>query len=170
MGPNSVILAISLASAAGLLVSAWLLLRSHSPVRGFARDWRSVDVARYRPMLRLLQPADLQYPFVAAPVAGDIAARLRRRHVEIFRAYLRALQADFTLLQDAGHQLVASGAASPALAENLFRSKLEFSRNLWLIRLRLLGFRLGIHAIDARPLLDAVQRAQRVLQPVAAAA
>jgi hypothetical protein len=168
MPTASVIVAVSLVAALGLLTSAWLLLRRKPQTTGFARDCRSVNVSRYRPMLRLLCPDDLDFPARVVPVAGDIAARLRRRHLQLFRAYLAALQADFDLLQDAGHHLIAAGAASPALAESLFRSKIQFSRSLWSIRFRLIGFQLGWTRVDASPLLQAAEQAQFALQPISA--
>jgi hypothetical protein len=168
MNSNPVILVLSLAAAAGLLVSAWQLLRRKSPTKGFARDFRTLDLSRYRPMLRLLSNEDLEYPQAAVPVAGDIAARLRQRHVELFKAYLRALRADFDLLQDTGHELIAAGAASETLPEALLRAKIEFSRAMWSIRFRLIAFQLGLTGVDARPLLSAVAQAQTALQPAGA--
>jgi hypothetical protein len=168
MQPNSVIFALSLVAALGVLVSASLLLRRRPRSKGFARDCHSVDISRYHPMLRLLASEDLDYPQFAAPVAGDITARLRRRHLALFRTYLWALRADFDLLQDSGHELIAAGAASPALAEALFRSKIDFSRTWWSIRFQLIAFQFGWAGLDARPLLNVVAHAQLALQPTAA--
>ena len=166
---NFLVVGSALIVGAILLALARVLLQPASRRAGFARDYRTVDPARYRPMLRILDAAELDYIQRCAPPGSELAGRVKRRHIRLFREYLRALQTDFECLQHAGRQLVAQGAGQPSLAANLFQAHVQFSKSLWILRFRVAALQLGFGSVDARAILGAFEKASGALaQPAAA--
>ena len=169
MPSNLVVIGAAVAAAAVLFVLARILFRPVSGAAGFAQDYSTVDLTRYRPMLRLLEPAEMEFLRRSTPPGSDLARRVRRQHVRLFLAYLRALRADFELVQAAGRYLVAQGVAQPGMAAALFRAHAQFSRSVWILRFRLAGAWLGVGSVDARAVLGAFECAAGALaQPTAA--
>src|SRR6266404_2246135 len=95
---NFVIAAVS-ALCAAILLALFKLLRSMAaagrslPVTAEWIDELSVE--RYRPMMRLLDGADLDFLRSQPGFTPQAAAKLRIQRCQIFRGYLRALSTDF---------------------------------------------------------------------------
>src|SRR5688500_10251488 len=103
-------------------------------------EWiTNFSVARYRPMLRLLDEAD--YKFLAAQpgYSKKYISRLRAERRAIFRAYLRNLVRDFHRLHMAARMvLVYAPQDRPDLAMTLMRQRFLFTFAIMSIECRLL--------------------------------
>jgi hypothetical protein len=114
---------------------------------------RLPDVNRYRPMLRLLADADLDF------AANDpvLRNRLRVRRREMFRDYLRCLTKDYArLLAGIRAIMVESGVDRPDLAKALARNRVLFAVALCRIELHLQLHALGIGRVDVSGLVEAL--------------
>ena len=121
-------------------------------------DWISnFSVARYRPMLRLLDEAD--YAFLASQpgYSKKYINRLRGERRAIFRAYLRNLVRDFHRLHMAARMvLVYAPQDRPDLAMTLMRQRFLFMTAVVAIEFRLVLHAAGIGTVDVRNLLAAL--------------
>jgi hypothetical protein len=121
-------------------------------------EWISnFSVARYRPMLRLLDEAD--YAFLAAQpgYSKKYLNRLRAERREIFRAYLRNLVRDFHRLHMAARMvLVYAPQDRPELAMTLMRQRFLFMFAVVAIECRLVLHTAGIGTVDVRKLIAAL--------------
>jgi hypothetical protein len=121
-------------------------------------EWISnFSVARYRPMMRLLDEAD--YAFLASQpgYSKKYINRLRAERRAIFRAYLRNLVRDFHRLHMAARMvLVYAPQDRSDLAVKLMRQRFLFMFAVVAIELRLVLHTLGIGTVDVRNLLSAL--------------
>ena len=121
-------------------------------------EWiTNFSVARYRPMLRLLDEAD--YKFLAAQpgYSKKYINRLRSERRAIFRAYLRNLVRDFHRLHMAARMvLVYAPQDRPDLAMTLMRQRFLFTFAIMSVECRLLLHTVGIGTVDVRNLLQAL--------------
>lgn len=128
------------------------------------------NVNRYRPMLRLLSDADLDFVSESPLLRGKIRARRR----EMFRDYLRCLTKDYSgLLSGLRQMMVESGADRPDLAKALAKNRLMFALALCRIEIHLQLHVLGIGKVDVSGLveaLDALRGAVSVMTPATGAA
>jgi len=128
------------------------------------------DADRYRPMLRLLSDADLDFVSANPVLRGKIRARRR----EMFRGYLRCLTRDYAcLLSGLRRMMVESGADRPDLAKALAKNRLMFAFALFRIEFHLQLHVLGVGKVDVSGLveaLDALRGAVSVLTPATGAA
>jgi hypothetical protein len=128
------------------------------------------DADRYRPMLRLLSDADLDFASANPVLRGKI--RTRRR--ELFRGYLRCLTKDYAgLLSGLRHMMVESGVDRPDLAKALAKNRFMFALALCRIEIHLQLHVLGIGKVDVSGLveaLDALRGAVSVMTPATGAA
>jgi hypothetical protein len=128
------------------------------------------DVDRYRPMLRLLSDADLDFASASPVLRGKIRARRR----EMFRGYLRCLTKDYALLlSGVRRMMVESGTDRPDLAKALAKNRMMFTLALCRIELHLQLHVLGIGKVDVSGLvgaLDALRGAVSVMTPATGAA
>jgi hypothetical protein len=125
----------------------------------FDADWlQAFTLDRYKPMHRLLDDRD--YQFLEAQPGYDrrIGQNLRRQRIAVFRAYLSELSLDVDRLHWMGRLVVIAGAGSPELSDELFRSKLRFTKALWLVRWRLCLYQVGLSNVDVSELLGGVDR------------
>lgn len=128
------------------------------------------DASRYRPMLRLLSDADLEFAGTNPKLRGKIRAKRR----EMFRSYLRCLTKDYArLLSGIRVTMVESGVDRPDLAKALARNRVLFALALCRIELHLQLHALGLGKVDVSGLveaLDSLRGAVNVMTPVAGAA
>jgi hypothetical protein len=128
-------------------------------------DWNSIFAAsRYKPMERLLDPADY---------GRRIVRRLRASRVEIFRGYMRCLGRDFSRVSSALKVLMVHGSVDrSALAGLLLKQRLLFNVRMMSLEARLVlhGFGLGVPTVDVQSLVDALDAMRTQLQALAAAA
>ena len=121
-------------------------------------EWISnFSVARYRPMLRLLEEADYKFLATQPGYSKKYISRLRAERRSIFRAYLRNLVRDFHRLHMAARMvLVYAPQDRPDLAMTLIRQKFLFMLAVVAIEFRLVLHAAGIGTVDVRDLLTAL--------------
>jgi hypothetical protein len=121
-------------------------------------EWISnFSVARYRPMLRLLDEADYKFLASQPGYSKKYIDRLRSERRAIFRAYLRNLVRDFHRLHMAARMvLVYAPQDRPELAMTLMRQRLFFTFAILTVEFRLLLNAFGIGAVEVRHLLAAL--------------
>jgi|GEM_PF-1961574 len=166
---------IGIASLSLLAALAWLFNRLVATRKVFQVDadwWRAFRADRYAPVLRLLSQRELDYVATLPGTSRRFRAEFRRRRVNMMRAYLKEMAADFDRLQAIGQLMVTAGEAGRELREALFRERIRFTAGLWSIRLQMAGFRFGLSSVDASVLvgsIDELSAAVRARQGYAAA-
>src|SRR5262245_18245194 len=95
-------------------------------------DWiDELSVERYRPMMRLLDGADLEFLRTQPGFTPKVAAKLRAQRCQIFRGYLKCLRLDFGRICGAIRIcMLQSGEDRPDLAATLLRHQLLFALGL----------------------------------------
>jgi hypothetical protein len=125
--------------------------------------------ARYEPMTRLLDGADLDFLRKEAACGSDLAARWERSRRRIFRMYLRDLAEDFRRVHAEARALVAeSPERYSALVGVLMRQQLTFWRALAAVELRLALNGLGAGPADVRGLVEAIEAIRAEMVRIAA--
>ena len=128
------------------------------------------EADRYRPMLRLLSDADLNFAS-ANPV---LRKKIRAQRREMFRGYLRCLTKDYArLLSGLRESMVASSVDRPDLAKALAKNRALFALALCRIEFNLQLHALGIGKVDVSGLvnaLDSLRGAVGVMTPAASGA
>jgi len=120
---------------------------------------------RYRPMLRLLDAADLQVLRSQPGYKPEIIARLRRQRCQIFRGYLRLLQDDFGQVCHALKLLMVHAKDDRRdLAFVLIRSRLRFAFGMALIQVRLGLYRCGVGTVNVASVLHTFEHLQDELR------
>jgi hypothetical protein len=131
---------------------------------------RLPDADRYRPMLRLLSNADLDFASANPALRGKIRAQRRA----MFRGYLRCLTKDYArLLSGVRGMMVESGVDRPDLAKALAKNRALFALSLCRIEFHLQLHALGVGKVDVSGLveaLDSLRGAVSVMTPAAGAA
>jgi len=148
--------ALSILACRALGIAPVLALkRATGSKRRVTLDWiDDLSVERYRPMLRLLDDAELQFLCSRTGVTPTLMAQFRRQRCQIFRGYLRSLQADFTKICRVMKVLLVEAAADrPDLASLLVHSQIAFAWSIALVQLRLALYSCGIGTVNAASLL-----------------
>jgi len=162
-----IVLLVSIAAVSATLLFA---IRMRLFESGVSSQSRLPDVGRYRPMLRLLSDADLDFAAANPALRGRIRAQRR----EIFRGYLRCLAKEYAgLLSGLRRIMVESGADRPDLAKALAKNRVMFTLALCRVEVHLGLHALGIGTVDVSGLveaLDALRGAVSVMTPAARAA
>lgn len=133
-----------------------------------------ISAERYRPMARLLDPADEE--FLARCQDSAAVRRFRAERRRIFRRYLRSLERDFGAICAAIRMILAHAEEDrPDLASALMRRETRFALALFNVRCRLLLHAAGIGRVDVRGLVAALDEMRAELgrlvpAPAAAAA
>jgi hypothetical protein len=138
-------------------------------------EWiEELSLERYRPMLRLLEPQDLQYLRAQPGFTPRMARKLRTQRYHIFRGYLRSLSTDFRRISAALKLLLLQSQEDrPDLAGVLLRQQINFACSLMVVHFRLVFYRLGIGTVSAANVVEIFNRMQgelRDLMPAASAA
>ena len=161
------LVALLLGTATVLLLRTFFVSFAQSFDRGDL-SWRD-----YRPLQRLLDPADFEF-LRSRGVAEVKIRKLRRERRAIYRLCLRSLAADFNRIQQAlSLILVQSQTDRPDLAAQLASQKMTFYRGLLLAEASLAMHACGIDSIPSVDLLSpftALQDQLRQLSPAAALA
>ena len=136
-------------------------------------DWlEEVSPERYKPMLRLLHPQDLDFLRSQPGFTRKMESRFRRQRCEIFRSYLRQLDGDFQQVCTALKLvMVQSNADRPDLAATLLRQELWFKVGMLAVHFRLLLYGCGIGTVEVGGLLklfDGMRLELRSLVPASA--
>jgi hypothetical protein len=146
------ILLVTLAMGVGLLL-CWIFRRvAHSSRRPpVTAQWiEELSLDRYRPMMRLLEPDDLDFLRGQPGFTWRMANRLRAQRCQLFRSYLRSLDQDFQRVSLALRLiLLHSSHDRPELAVALVKQEAAFALRMAAVRLRLFLFRWSLCRVDA---------------------
>jgi hypothetical protein len=172
------VIAISILLFLALLVGAVLLIRKVAFAGGslpVTAEWiGELSVERYRPMMRLLDGADLEFLRSQPGFKPEMADRIREQRCDIFAGYLRSLEADFRRVCSAIHLLMLQSRDDrPDLAAVLVHHQLMFAGGMLMIHVRLFFYRWGICGVDVGSVVkvfDVMQLELRSLVPAAVAA
>ena len=144
------------------------------PVSDLAERLNSIaelSTERYRPMIRLEDGSDLSVLGSLPSVTRKTAARLRKEHCRVFRAYLQCLQTDFQTVRWAVKVLMLQSQTDrPDLAAMLLRSQFAFACGLLKAQLRVTLYSHGIGSVSVGDLLkrlDQMSLELRDLIPIA---
>src|SRR6266567_1345499 len=92
-------IAISVLASAALIWATVALLRrlgSADSCLPVTAQWiEELSVERYRPMMRLLSSADIEFLRAQPGFTPKMESRLRSQRCQIFRGYLKCLDTDF---------------------------------------------------------------------------
>jgi hypothetical protein len=145
-----------------------------TPARVLAESLDSIgefSTERYRPIMRLDDRSDLSFLGSLPSVTRKTAARLRKEHCRVFRAYLRYLQTDFQTVRRAIKILMLESQTDrPDLAALLLRSQFAFACGLLKVQLRVTLYSHGIGTVSVGDLLkrlDQMSLELRDLIPIA---
>lgn len=166
-------LSIVLLALAAIAVAVLMFLRriaAPAAVSECDPEWiDNFSVAKYRPMLRLLDDADYRFLASQPGMTKDAIRRLRAERRSIFRAYLRNLVRDFHKLHmTARMHLIYSANDRPELAAKLVRQRLQFLSAVCAVEVRLALHAAGIGQVDVRGLIGAVEAMRANLTPAPA--
>jgi hypothetical protein len=162
-------LAISLlAVAISMLCLGWIL---RTLLRRFLSDpaplpvtteWLSeLSADRYRPMLRLLDAADIDFLRTQPGHTPELVERLRRQRIQAFRGYLKLLESDFDRVSTATQLMIGQSLNDGGvLTGRIFERRLRFGLLLCSIRLRLSLFGWGASSAEALRLLQLFEQAR----------
>lgn len=109
-------------------------------------DWvPEPAIDRYRPMLRLLDEADIEFLRTQPGSTPTLMRCFRRQRCRLFREYLRSLERDF---HAASHALILIVIHSPRdrrdLLRALFVARWRFAAGIFRVRGRLLLYRCNV--------------------------
>jgi hypothetical protein len=169
------VIGISILTFLALALALPLLLRKVAASGGslpLTTEWiDELSIERYRPMLRLLDGEDLDFLRSQPGFTPRMATKLRIQRCQIFRGYLRCLNADFGRVCAALKvMMLQSRNDRPDLATVLVRQQATFLCSMALVQFRLVLYRWGICGVDVTGLVqifDTMRLELRTLVPVA---
>jgi hypothetical protein len=130
-----------------------------------------LSVERYRPMLRLLDGSDLEFLRSQPGFNSAMATKLRVQRCQIFRGYLRCLDADFGRVCGAIKVLMLQSRNDrPDLAAALIKNQATFFYGMFMVNTRLTLYRYGICQVDVTRLVslfDSMRIELRTMVPAA---
>lgn len=167
------VLMIALLALAAAVIAVFAFLRRisvPSAISDCDPEWiENFTVAKYRPMLRLLDEADYRFLASQPGMTPKAIRRLRAERRSIFRAYLRNLIRDFHKLHmTARMHLIYSAQDRPELASKLVRQRFDFLSAVCAVEVRLALHTIGIGQVDVRALIGSVEAMRLNLTPVPA--
>ena len=118
-------------------------------------EWISdLGTDHYKPMLRLLDSADIEFLRGQPGYTRDMESKLRAQRCQVFRGYLRCLTSDFQRVRMALKiVMVQSEQDRPDLASVLMHQQVLFATGLLGIHFRLFLYRWGICSVDVTGLV-----------------
>lgn len=152
------VLAISVVTFLALAVALFLLVRkmaSNGSSLPLNAEWiDELSIERYRPMMRLLDGGDLEFLRSQPGFTPRMASRLRAQRCQIFRGYLRCLNADFQRVCTAIKVLMLQSQQDrPDLAGLLVQHQVMFAWGMGMAYFRLFLFRWGLSGVDVTSLV-----------------
>jgi hypothetical protein len=166
---------IPVATCLALLLALRVLIRKFAAAGGnlpVTAEWiDELSIERYQPMLRLLSGEDLEFLKSQPGYTPRTATRLRIQRCQIFRGYLRCLNADFSRVCAAIKLLMLQSRNDrPDLAAVLVRAQVTFICGMAGVHARLLLYRWGLCSVDVSSLVklfDGMRLELRTLVPAA---
>jgi len=167
------VLAISIVTFLALAVALFLLVRKMAftgSTLPLTAEWiEELSIERYRPMMRLLDGADLEFLRSQPGFTPRMANKLRVQRCQIFRGYLRCLNADFQMVCAAIKVLMLQSRQDrPDLAGLLVQQQMRFACGMGLAYSRLFLYRWGVCGVDVTGLVkifDSMRLELRSLVP-----
>jgi|SRR5579862_6860887 len=137
-------------------------------------DWENIFApARYKPMERLLDPADQEFLASQPSYGRRMGRRFRSNRVAIFRGYARCLSRDFSRVSSALKVVMVHASVDrSALAGLLFKQRFLFSYTMFSLEVKLTLHSFGWSAptVDVRNLVDALDAMCAQLRALSAVA
>jgi len=160
----------------GLIAVLRKLARQFSS-QSLAKDTQWIDeisTDRYRPMLRLLDDEDFRFLRSQPNFTPGMATKLRIQRCQIFRGYLRNMDADFgRICMALKGILLHSKIDRPDLASTLVQRQMVFAYRKMTIQFQVVLFRYGLGTVDVSHLVrlfDGMRLELRTLVPAELAA
>ena len=152
------VLAISIVTFLALAVALFLLVRKltfNGSSLPLTAEWiDELSIERYRPMMRLLDGADLEFLRSQPGFTPRMATKLRIQRCQIFRGYLRCLNGDFQRVCAAIKILMLQSRQDrPDLAGLLVQQQMRFACEMGLVYFRLVLYRSGVCGVDVTGLV-----------------
>jgi hypothetical protein len=131
--------------------------------------WNEISIDRYLPMLRLLQPDDLEFLRNRTALPRRRVTRLRRQRAHLALSFLRYLERDFAQLCGAIRVLIAlqPEPIQLAAARKLKRHMNSFRTATLLLRLRLLVLHHGMVSKGGIRVLTEFETVRRFVEELA---
>lgn len=153
-----IVLGILVVMSVGLAVGIGLILRKVAFAGGdlpVTAEWiDELSLERYRPMLRLLDAADLNFLRVQPGFTPSMEKQLRRQRCQIFRGYLRSLSLDFRRICAAIKLVMLySKSDRPDLASALMHHQLVFGLTFLQVECALVLYRWGLCDVNVKGLM-----------------
>jgi len=166
---------IAVATCLARLLALRLLIRKVAVAGGrlpVTAEWiDELSIERYRPMMRLLDGEDLDFLRSQPGFTPRMATKLRVQRCQIFRGYLRCLNADFGRVCAAIKVLMLQSRNDrPDLAAALVRYQVSFACGILMVQFHLFLYRWGFCAVDVSSLVkmfDVMRLELRTLVPAA---
>jgi len=113
-------------------------------------EWiNDLSTEQYRPMLRLLDSADIEFLRSQPGYSREMESKLRQQRCQVFRGYMRCLNSDFQRVCMALKLVMAQSQQDrPDLAGVLMHQQLLFAAGMLSIQGRLFLYRWGICQVD----------------------
>jgi len=154
----NLVIAISIFACLALGVIVFALRRVASPKATHPITPRWIDelsLERYQPMLRLLNSEDLEFLRSQPGFRPEMATRLRHQRCQIFRHYLKELNADFACICMALKMVMLQAEVDrPDLAAQLLRSQALFAGRMLSIQAQVAMYQVGIGRVEIGGLLN----------------
>lgn len=148
--------AFALSAAALGIAFAMRKLASPKKFHPVTTAWiDELSIERYRPMMRLLDHADLQ--FLRSQRGWDQRQldEFRRGRIRIFRQYLRRLNADFaSVCMALKIVMLQSDVDRPDLGTTMLHAQMRFALGMVAAQVRLVFYAIGIGHVETASLLS----------------
>jgi hypothetical protein len=164
-----------LIAVAVVLHAVWRRMVSPDISLPATAEWiEELSPERYRPMMHLFDPEDLEFLRSQPGFTPQMASRLRAQRCQIFRGYLRTLDEDFQRVAAAMKLILTfSSHDRPDLASILLRQQVKFRFAMTAVQVRLFLYRWDFAPVDVTALLgifDSMRLELQSLVPAAASA
>jgi hypothetical protein len=169
------VITVSILAVVGLLVALFVMVRkvvSAGSELPLDPHWiAELSVERYKPMLRLLDERDLEFLRAQPGFSRGMEAKLRAQRCQVFRDYLRGLEADFRRVCTAVKLLMLQSQFDrPDLASVLVQHQVSFALGVAVVKMRLVFFRWGFSGVDVSDLVKSFDAMRVELKSLAPAA
>jgi hypothetical protein len=120
-------------------------------------EWiNDLNTEQYRPMMRLLDSADIEFLRSQPGYTREMETKLRQQRCQVFRGYLRCLNSDFQRVCMALKLVMAQSEQDrPDLAGVLMHQQLLFATGMISLQCRLVLYRYGVCHVDASGMVRA---------------
>jgi len=153
-----ILLTLSAMVILALVAATVMLLRSMSG-KGHSlpltSEWiNDLSTEQYKPMLRLLDSADIEFLRSQPGYTREMESKLRQQRCQVFRGYLRCLTSDFQRVSMALKIVMAQSEHDrPDLAGILMHQQLVFATGMFSVRCRLILYRWGVCQVEVAGLV-----------------